>query len=291
MPRSYNADPRVLFVDANGQRFGYLEEGEGPLVLLIHGFPDTAHSWDAVRPALAAAGYRAVSPFTRGYAPTSIPDRDPDSRTLGHDVLALIEALGEERAVVVGHDWGADAAYAAANLGPSKISKLVTVAIPYPAGIKPTLHLAWMLRHFIGLRLPGALGRFMANDFESVDDLVRRWSPSWQFTAEDLDAVKNAFAAPGSANAALGYYRGAKLPPPRDLARKIAIPTLSVAGADDPGVSPEDYESVRRKFTGDYRVATIPGGHFCHNESPDAFNAVLLEFLGSPLGKPGAPDV
>ena len=78
-------------VEANGLTFHYFEEGEGPLVLLMHGFPDTAHTWDDVRPALAAAGYRAVSPFTRGYAPTGAPETDTDSRTMGEDVLALIE--------------------------------------------------------------------------------------------------------------------------------------------------------------------------------------------------------
>jgi pimeloyl-ACP methyl ester carboxylesterase len=86
-------DPR--FVDAGGLRFGYLEQGTGPLVLLVHGFPDTAHTWDATMPALAAAGYRAVAPFTRGYHPTAIPaDGAYDTDTLGNDVIALIDALG-----------------------------------------------------------------------------------------------------------------------------------------------------------------------------------------------------
>src|SRR5580704_11780688 len=94
------------FVDANGLKFAYLEEGTGPLVLLLHGFPDTAHTWDDLRPQLAAAGFRAVSPFTRGYHPTGVPDRDATQETLARDALALIEALGESSAVVVGHDWG-----------------------------------------------------------------------------------------------------------------------------------------------------------------------------------------
>ena len=95
------------FVDANGLRFAYLEEGRGPLVLLVHGFPDTAHSWDHVRPLIAAKGYRVVAPFTRGYSPTAIPDHDADLETLARDVLALIPALGETSAIVVGHDFGA----------------------------------------------------------------------------------------------------------------------------------------------------------------------------------------
>ena len=99
------------FVDANGLRFAYVSEGTGPLVLLLHGFPDTAHSWDGVMPEVARAGFRAVAPFMRGYFPTAIPaDHEYDGDALGRDVLALIAALGEQQAIVVGHDWGASAA-------------------------------------------------------------------------------------------------------------------------------------------------------------------------------------
>src|SRR5271168_3195362 len=113
----------IHFVDANGLNFAYLENGSGPLVLMLHGFPDTAHSWDDLRPRLAARGYRAVSPFMRGYHPTAIPTRDADAATLAADVLALVKALGETRAIVVGHDWGAAAAYGAAALAPDAIAK------------------------------------------------------------------------------------------------------------------------------------------------------------------------
>src|SRR5919106_4330838 len=86
--------------------------------LMLHGFPDTAHTWDDLRPRIAAKGYRAVSPFMRGYHPSAVPDRDPDQETLTRDPLALIEALGARDAIVMGHDWGASAAYGAAALGP-----------------------------------------------------------------------------------------------------------------------------------------------------------------------------
>src|SRR5262245_3981547 len=105
----------IRYVEANGLRFAYLEDGQGPLVLLFHGFPDSPHSWDHVRPRIAAKGYRVVSPWLRGYTPTAIPDRDADTETIGRDVLALIDALGESSAIVVGHDWGAAAVYAAAS--------------------------------------------------------------------------------------------------------------------------------------------------------------------------------
>ena len=89
------------FVEANGLKFAYLEEGSGPLVVLLHGFPDTAHTWDDLRPRLAAKGYRAVSPFMRGYHPSAIPARDADQETIARDPLALIEALGADDAIML----------------------------------------------------------------------------------------------------------------------------------------------------------------------------------------------
>src|ERR1700757_2951488 len=133
----------IHFVEANGLKFAFLEEGSGPLVLMLHGFPDTAHTWDDLRPRIAANGYRAVSPFMRGYHPSAIPDRDTDQETLARDPLALIEALGASEAIVVGHDFGAAAAYGAAALGPDRVQKLFTIAIPHPATLKPSPKKLW----------------------------------------------------------------------------------------------------------------------------------------------------
>ncbi|MES4793201.1 MAG: alpha/beta hydrolase, partial [Chloroflexota bacterium] len=101
---------------ANGVEFAYLTAGDGPLALLLHGFPDTAHTWRHLLPELAAAGFRVVAPWMRGYAPSSLaPDDCYQSGALGADAIALHEALGGDTdAVLVGHDWGAVAAYAAA---------------------------------------------------------------------------------------------------------------------------------------------------------------------------------
>ena len=103
-------------VQANGITFHYLEMGQGPLVLCMHGFPDHAHTYRALLPALAAAGLHAVAPFMRGYAPTTAPADDRyQSVLLCQDVVALIDALGVERAFLVGHDWGAQAVYGATH--------------------------------------------------------------------------------------------------------------------------------------------------------------------------------
>jgi len=271
----------IQHVQANGLSFAYLEEGSGPLVLLVHGFPDTAHSWDAIRPALASAGYRAVSPWTRGYAPTEIPaDGKFDVDTLGQDLLALIEALGERSAVIVGHDWGAGAAYSAVGLDPSRVRMLVTLAIPHPSAIRPTPRMIWAGRHFFSLRRKRAADKIRARDLVHIDELVQRWSPTWQVPAGETDAVKQAFREPGCLEAALGYYRAFRPSVPPSQRRKIEVPAVAFAGQDDI-VRPALYERARKHYLGPYEVVTLPGGHFLHREHPDLFAPELVRVLAT----------
>lgn len=283
--RTHIPESDVVFVDANGLRFATLQEGEGPLVLLMHGFPDTAHTWDHVRPALAAAGYRAVSPFMRGYAPSEKPDGDAYTpRDLGTDVLALIEALGYDKAVLVGHDWGASACYAAAHLGPERVARLVTIAIPHPRTLKPSLGTVWKVRHFFAFKLPGAVRRFKRRDFAAVNTLYKRWSPAWDAPESEFEAAKNAFAAPGCADAAIGYYRCLSFKPVPFMREPLEMPTLCFAGETDI-IAPQAYDKAKWMFKGDYRIERLPGGHFMHRESPQEFTDKLLAYLG-----PAAPE-
>jgi pimeloyl-ACP methyl ester carboxylesterase len=268
------------FVDANGLRFGYLELGTGPLVLLVHGFPDTALTWDRALSALAGAGYRAVAPFTRGYAPTAIPEGGAyDTDTLGKDVIALILALGADQAVVVGHDWGASAAYAAAAMAPERVRLLVTLAIPHPRSIRPTPALLWKVRHFATLRRAGAAERIRRGDLALVDELWHRWSPAWKaIPASETAAVKAAFREPGCLEAALGYYRAQTLRLPASLKLPITVPTVSFAGEHDI-IAARAYEKARHCFTGSYEVVQVPGGHFMHREHPDHFLRELVRVV------------
>ena len=275
--------PSLQFVDANGVRFAYLEEGSGPLVLLLHGFPDSAHSWDAVRPVLAAAGYRAVSPFLRGYHPSAIPaDGRYDVGTLGRDAAALIEALGESRAVVVGHDWGAAAAYVVAGEAPQLVERLVTVAIPHPGSLRPSPRLLWAGRHFLRFRLPWAAAFLRRGDFAYVDELVRRWSPSWSVPPGETGEAKEALRPPGCAEAAIGYYRAARPPIPRALRHRIRMPAAVFAGADDRLILPSDYVRSLRLYTAGCEIITMPGGHFMQREHPERFTSELLRWLANP---------
>jgi pimeloyl-ACP methyl ester carboxylesterase len=268
------------FVDANGLRFGYLEQGTGPLVLLVHGFPDTAFTWDRALPALAEAGYRAVAPFTRGYAPTEIPkDGAYDTDTLGKDVISLILALGADAAVVVGHDWGASAGYAAAAMAPERVRLLVTMAIPHPRAITPTPALMWRVRHFATLRRAGAAERIRRADFALVDELWHRWSPAWKnIPPAEMEATKAALREPGSLEAALGYYRALSLRMPASHKLPITVPTVAFAGEHDI-IAPRAFEKARVCFTGSYEVVQMPGGHFMHREHPDHFLRELVRVV------------
>jgi pimeloyl-ACP methyl ester carboxylesterase len=271
--------PPLQYIDANGVRFAYFAEGEGPLVLLLHGFPDTAHTWDHVRPLIAAKGYRAVSPFMRGYSPTGIPPRDADDQTLARDAIALIDAFGEKQAILIGHDWGAGAVYGATSLAQERVQKLIAVGIPHPATLKPSLGQLWGVRHFAAYKLPGAPHRFARDDFAALPRILRRWSPKWEPTAADMAPVRESFADPASLNAAFGYYRMLSFFPTPLLKPMIKVPTVVFSGTDDPNVSRVDYERARRKFEGEYAIEEMPGGHFLHLEHPEVFADKLLRHL------------
>ncbi len=272
-------EPR--FVQANGLRFAYLEQGTGPLVLFVHGFPDTAYTWDRALAATAAAGFRAVAMFTRGYHPTEIPANGPfDTETCGRDILAMIDALGEKTAIVVGHDWGASAAYSAAALGPDKIDLLVTMAIPHPRSIKPTLGAIWKLRHFFVLRRNGIAAKIRKHDYAYIDELWQRWSREWKpVPAEETRAVKEAFAHPGCLEAACAYYKTISPKLPATHRMQIKVPAVSFAGEHDM-IEPRQYEKARRCFDASYEVVQVPGGHFMHREHPEPFITELVRVLG-----------
>jgi len=169
-------------VRASNLNFTVLEMGEGPLALCLHGFPDTAHSFRHQMPALAAAGFHAVAPFMRGYAPSEpAPDGRYDSAALSEDALALIDALGYKDAIIFGHDWGAVAAYGAAAAAPDRVSKLVTAAVPYGTKFFEALVInyaqqrrSWYM-FFFQTAIAEAAVAF--NDFAFLDKLWADWSP------------------------------------------------------------------------------------------------------------------
>ncbi|MFV1991901.1 MAG: alpha/beta hydrolase, partial [Acidimicrobiales bacterium] len=198
-------------VEIDGLRVGYLELGSGPLALCLHGFPDTAHTWRHLMPELADAGFRVVAPYSRGYAPTTIPANEIyQTGALAQDALALHEALGGDGdAVIIGHDWGAMATYGAASHEPERWRKLVTLAVP------PSPALAEAFLSYDQLRRSSYMFFFLhplsnivvpMDDFAFITGLWRDWSPGYDAT-EDVRHVAEALNSPERVAAALAYYR------------------------------------------------------------------------------------
>ena len=299
-PRSPSSLPEFTTgtVRANGLSFSYIEAGEGPLVLALHGFPDHPRTFRHQMRALAAAGYRVVAPFQRGYAPTDVPpDGSYRSSALVADALALIDALGAgQPAVLIGHDWGAVAAHGAAAVAPQKVSKLITMAVPAGAAFSQSLlsnpaqqRRSWYM-YFFGT--PFAEAAVQRDSLAFLDRLWRDWSPGWKYPPAEMDSVKVVMRRPGALHAALNYYRenlGMSQAPPApvpDSVRqrsggRIAVPTLYFVGADDGCIGHEVSEGVEKHFSGPFEKRVIArAGHFVHQERPDEVNQVILKFIG-----------
>ena len=291
------ADLKRGSVSANGIRFHYLEMrdgemGDGPLVLCMHGFPDSAHSFDFLLPELAAAGFRAVAPFMRGYSPTEPPqDGRYQTALLSQDVVELVGALGFQQAVLVGHDWGAWAVLGAAVLAPEKITRLVTLASAHPAAGErrnySSLKGSW---HAFYFQLADAEATVAHDDFAFIEEWWRDTSPEWDIPRGALEEVKHTFRQPGVVQAALGYYRHSYNPSLRDPAlaqtqarldsAPVRVPTLALHGTRDRPRRLEAFEAMDNYFTGGLQKVVVPGtGHFMHREKPWEVNPRVVEFL------------
>lgn len=289
VPDTDPLDPGIKIIHANGLNFAYLEEGQGPLVLLLHGFPDNAHTWDLTMDQLAKNGYHAVAIFTRGYYPTEIPaDGDYSAETMGKDALALIDAFGYKNAVIVGNDWGATEAYAAANINPTKVKGLVVVGIPHPKVISPNGEFFKKLPHFILFQF-GPLSNWYAsrNNFAYIASLYHYWAPSWQVPDSLIAQMKKDFSRPGRLVAVLRYYHFGILDGfdsrKTEIYKKITtVPTLAIVGEDDIMYKLGMFKDMPSAFSGSFQMAVFPKtGHFVQREQPALFAEKLLKFLKS----------
>jgi pimeloyl-ACP methyl ester carboxylesterase len=283
-------------IRANGIDFAYLEEGAGPLVLLLHGFPDTARSWSHQMPALVAAGYRAVAPSLRGYPPTEVPREGfYDMGTLATDVAELIRGLGAGAPVhLVGQDWGAAITYSVGAAFPELVRRAVVMAVPHRARVAKSfvdprqVHRSF---HWWFFQVPELPERALAeNDFAFVDYLWEYWSSPGYRDAEHIADIKRMLREPGVLPATLGYYRAMfdrrKVDPGledlrRSMERPITVPTLALCGGDD--LRAELMADQAQYFTGEYRFELVAGaGHFLHREKPAEVNRLLIDWLGTP---------
>ncbi|HEX4686118.1 MAG TPA: alpha/beta hydrolase [Nocardioides sp.] len=296
-------------VQANGIDIAYLEAGpdDGPLALCLHGFPDHAPTWQHLMPELAAAGYHVVAPWLRGYSPTGLaPDDNYQVAAVALDALALADELGGDRdAVLIGHDWGAIAAYTAVGHRPERFSKLVTMAVPHqaalmarflstPAQLKRSWYIFFFQTPLAELIVPG-------DDFAVIDMLWRDWSPGLVPDPGFMRDLKATLGAPGSTAAAISYYRSMLGTKPGDPALDAIqaagngptpVPTLYLHGADDGcmGVELVVEDEMQPFFPAGLDIEIVPAsGHFLHLDQPEAVNRLVLDFLLSEIS-PARPS-
>jgi pimeloyl-ACP methyl ester carboxylesterase len=268
------------------------EAGEGPLVLLLHGFPQVWWAWRAQLTALPAAGFRVVAPDLRGYGASDKPPRGYDLPTLSADVAALIKALGEQDAVVVGHDWGGLLAWTTAVLHPRSVRRLVVLSMAHPRRLRASMldrrqrRASRYALHFQLPRLPER--RLRRADDDPVAELMRHWSgPEWVDTpdfAEAVDRYRSALRIPQAAYGAMEYHRWAgrsQLRPDglryaRRMAAPVTAPTLQLHGELDRCVLVSSARGSGRYVAGSYEWRQLPGvGHFPHEESPEKISRAI----------------
>ena len=282
-------------ISANGILLHAAEAGDGPLVLLLHGFPQFWWTWRTQLTALAATGLRAVAIDLRGYGASDKPPRGYDMPTLSADVAALVKALGEREAVVVGHDWGGLLAWTTAVLHPRSVRKMVVVSTAHPRRLRAAITdgpQRRALRYALPFQLPRVPERRLTRvDDDPVDELLRNWAgPEWQHTADFAEAVDRYRAAariPQAAYGAMEYYRWAgrsQLRPDglrfaRRMAAPVTAPTLQLHGELDPYVLPATARGSGRYVAGPYQWRELPGvGHFLPEEAPDEIGRAIADW-------------
>ncbi|MGV1036922.1 MAG: alpha/beta fold hydrolase [Candidatus Nanopelagicales bacterium] len=269
----------------------------GELVVLLHGFPELADSWQHQLRALGQAGYRAIAPDQRGYGGSD--KAGPfDVDTLAGDIVDLIHAVNHTEAVVVGHDWGGGVAWTLASRRPESVTALVAANCPPPAVLAHAmtrsfkqLRKSWYMFFFQIPRLP-EYWLTRDNSAEIARSLVGGSHVRTAFSDADLEHYRDAFSRPGAAEAAIGWYRAALRSPKKSTtqsAAKITAPTLVVWGVKDQFlgaelVSPKSLATVMA--AGNVPTVRFIGqaGHFVQNEAPADFNAALLNWLAERPG-------
>ena len=282
-------------ISANGVRLHAAQAGEGPLILLLHGFPQFWWAWRSQLPELAAAVFHVVAPDLRGYGASDKPPRGYDLPTLAADVAALVRALGEQDAVVVGHDWGGLLGWTMAALHPRTVRRLVVLSMAHPRQLRagmtdPAQRRA--SRYALGFQLPRLPERRLTRaDDDPVADLMQRWS-GWEWArtpdfAEAVERYRSAARIPQAAYSAMEYHRWAarsQLRPDglrysRRMAAPISAPTLQLHGTVDPCVLVDTARGSGRYVAGPYEWRELAGiGHFPQEEAPAEISRAIADW-------------
>jgi pimeloyl-ACP methyl ester carboxylesterase len=287
-------------VSANGIRLHVAEAGQGPLVLLLHGFGEFWWAWRHQLAGLADAGYRAVAPDLRGYGASDKPPRGYDAYTLAGDVAGLVRALGERDAAVVGHDVGGTIAWTVATLHPRVVRRLVAVGSPHPVRLRSALlqdprgQLA-ASRHMLLFQIPRYPESLLTRDGAAyLGALLDSWSgPRWRRDAgygEALRRYREAIRIPSTVHCALEYHRwfvrsmarpdGLRYT--RIMQQPVTAPTLHLHGALDRCTLPRTAQGSGRYVAAAYEWRLLDGvGHFPHEEVPDTITGELVRWAKS----------
>ncbi|MDH3265745.1 MAG: alpha/beta hydrolase [Gammaproteobacteria bacterium] len=308
--------PEPQFIETNSIRMAVYEQGEGPAIFLLHGFPELAYSWRHQLPALAAAGYRAIAPDQRGYGNTTAPPNVSDYRVeeLIADVHGLLDALDLESATFIGHDWGAILLWYMAILAPERIEKLIVLNIPYFR--RPPIDPITMMRerygddfYIVNFQDSDEADRVFAEDPAHFFDVVmrhqqisrqrfdslpaerkvvnfirslkqERHSGEPLLLDEERDYYAAAFAKSGFTGP-INWYRNwtHNWRITEGLDQTITIPTLFIGAVDDVIVAPEQIEAMQPLVT-DLTIHMLEDcGHWSQQEKPAAVNGLILDWL------------
>ena len=280
-------------IAANGARFHVVDIGDGPAVLLLHGFPTFWWTWRHQLTALAEAGYRAVAMDLRGYGGSDHPPQGYDPRTLSADVAGVIRSLGESDATIVGHGWGGLVAWSTAVLEPETVRAIAPVSMPHPRRLRQALlrdgHQRSAMGYALGFQLPFVPERKLtANDGKRVTDLIASWSHDTGWLDDDAQtAFRSAFMRWPTAHTSVEYHRWAVRSVIRPdgmsfmslMEAPIQRRVLQLHGAFDPMMLPTSVDGSEEYVRGDYRRVDLAAGHYPHEELPQEFTEVLLEWL------------
>ncbi|MGZ3618106.1 MAG: alpha/beta fold hydrolase [Ktedonobacteraceae bacterium] len=277
------------YIVANGIRMHYVTQGEGPLIVLLHGFPEFWYSWHNQIPYLAEHDYTVVAPDLRGYNETAKPPKGYDIPTLLRDIEGLIKGLGQQKAHIVGHDWGGVLAWTFAMNYPEMTESLIVMNAPHPAAMLREMRTFKQLRkswYVFAFQIPWLpeymLGRNHANE---IGRMLRGAAlQKSAFPREVTAKYQEAMSKPGAIKAAISYYRQLFRRLPFSMNSNevhIKAPTLLIWGEQDIALGIALTTGLER-WVDDIQIRRIPdSGHWVQQEQPEKVNRYMLDFLQS----------
>ncbi|HET7077052.1 MAG TPA: alpha/beta hydrolase [Chloroflexia bacterium] len=279
------------YIPTNGITLHVMAAGpaDGPLVVLLHGFPEFWYGWRRQIPALAAAGYRVLVPDQRGYNRSDKPRGLSAYRSnhMAADIVGLLDAVGRERAAIAGHDWGALVGWLLALEYPERVARLAILNVPHPKVLEDNLrhNMRQRVRSLYAafFQLPGLPEWLLrAGNWRALAETMRRSACPGSFTTADLRRYRAAWARPGAITAMLNWYRAAlRRPPHRPADPRVYVPVLMIWGARDQALGREMApESIA--LCDDGRLHVLEDAtHWVQHDAADRVNALLLDFLAA----------